>query len=535
MTIAKRLAILIAIAVLSLVVVGVSGLRNMSTINDNLHYAHENSIPSIRVIGNIGNNFLNLRVQMLSLILAPEEQRPAVAQRVEAAKAKLLASQAEYDKLISDDKDRQYHDTSKALLRDYFAVLDPAISAIVAGDPARAKSGMGAAAEISKKLTENIEAHEKYNEQLAEQEVGKATAAFSAGSTITTSVIALAIVLTAILGFTTYRHVSGSLHEMMQLFARIESSLDFTVRMPASGSDEIAKVSGAFNRLLERLQGSFSNIARHAGSVHSAADRVAAAAQQMSQASVHQSEAASSMAATVEEMTVSINHVAERAHDANQLSVSSGEQAQRGETIIGETAQGINSIAETVRDAASQISQLEQQSERINNVVAVIKEVADQTNLLALNAAIEAARAGEQGRGFAVVADEVRKLAERTSQSTHEISTTITAMQSSAQSAVQGIQMVVERVSTGVTMAGEANLAIQEIGSGSRTTVAMVGDISDAIREQGVASTNIAQQVEKIAQISEENSAASQSTAGTAAELALLAKEMQAIISEYRV
>ena len=322
---------------------------------------------------------------------------------------------------------------------------------------------------------------------------------------------------------------------MVTMFKRIEHDLDFTGRLEVRGSDEVAQASTAFNRLLDRLQASFREISSHTEAVNTAANRVANASHEMSIASGHQSEAASSMAATVEEMTVSINHVADRAGEANQLSTASGELAHKGEGIIGDTVAGINSIAETVRHASEQISRLEQQSERINNVVSVIKEVADQTNLLALNAAIEAARAGEQGRGFAVVADEVRKLAERTTQSTQEIASTILEMQAGAQAAVQGIHAVVERVDTGVSRAEQANQAIQEIGDGSRRTVDMVGDISDAIREQSVASTAIAQQVEKIAQMSEENSAAAQSTSDTAGELAHLAQEMQQVVAQYRV
>jgi methyl-accepting chemotaxis protein len=195
----------------------------------------------------------------------------------------------------------------------------------------------------------------------------------------------------------------------------------------------------------------------------------------------------------------------------------------------------IQAIADTVNAAADLIRGLEQHSQEISNVVSVIKEVADQTNLLALNAAIEAARAGEQGRGFAVVADEVRKLAERTSSSTQEIANTIVTMRNSAGDAVASIETVVEKVNQGVITAQEANNAIRQIGESSRAAVAMVEEITSAIREQGSATNNIAIQVEKIAQMSEESSAAAGHSADAAKDLDRLATGMQQIVSTYKL
>jgi len=256
---------------------------------------------------------------------------------------------------------------------------------------------------------------------------------------------------------------------------------------------------------------------------------------QVATASHHQSESASDMAATVEEMTVSINHVGDRAQEANRLSSESGQLAISGEKVISQTVSDIQDIAATVHEAAELIHGLERHSQEISNVVAVIREVADQTNLLALNAAIEAARAGEQGRGFAVVADEVRKLAERTAVSTQEISRTINTIRTGASNAVTSMQGVVSKVTKGVESAQEANEAIRQIGEGSRNAVGMVEEITSAIREQATATNNIAMQVERIAQMSEESSAAAGNSAETAQDLDRLATDMQRIVSTYRL
>lgn len=535
MTIAKRLVLLISISLIGLIVVGFVGMHQMSSINGNLMYAHENSIPSIQKIADIEASFLRLRIHILSFILSTEEQRAAQEKMIATRKSELTQHLRDYEKLVSDEQDRKYLETTKTLLNEYYPLFESALSATKAGQPDKAKQGMGQAAEISKQLTQNIEAHAAYNEKLAEEEVQKAADAFNNGKHTTITIVILVAGIISALGFFTFKHVKGSLESMVGIFTRIESSLDFTGRLPVAGNDEVSQASQAFNKLLERLQGSLRDIMRSTEAVNLAASEVATVANQMSVSSNQQSEAASSMAATIEEMTVSINHVADRAHEANELSMSSGKQAANGEEIIGQTVAGINSIDETVRLAADQIALLEQQSERINNVVTVIKEVADQTNLLALNAAIEAARAGEQGRGFAVVADEVRKLAERTTQSTQEIGKTIAEMQTGSQMAVTSMRQVVERVQDGVTSSEEASQSIQAIRTSSQSAVDMVADISDAIREQSVASTNIAQQVERIAQMSEENSSASRATSTSAKELAQLASNMRQVVSLYKV
>ena len=208
--------------------------------------------------------------------------------------------------------------------------------------------------------------------------------------------------------------------------------------------------------------------------------------------------------------------------------------AQGGE-VIHRTVDEMNQIAGTVRQASAAIDDLGQKSDQITSVVQVIKEVADQTNLLALNAAIEAARAGEQGRGFAVVADEVRKLAERTTKATEEIAAMVNSMQESARSAVSTMDDAVGRVGSGAALAQQAGEAINQIKSGADQVVNVVNDISAALAEQSVASNDIAGHVERVAQMTEENSAAAGETANSAGHLQHLAVEMRGAVSRFKI
>jgi methyl-accepting chemotaxis protein len=192
-------------------------------------------------------------------------------------------------------------------------------------------------------------------------------------------------------------------------------------------------------------------------------------------------------------------------------------------------------IADTVRQTSVSIGNLGEQTTKISSIVKVIKEIADQTNLLALNAAIEAARAGEQGRGFAVVADEVRKLAERTTQSTQEVTKMIDTIQQASHAAVAGMDATVVQVDGGVALAQQAGNAINQIKTESSQVIRTVSEISTALEEQSRASQDIAVHIEKVAQMTEQNSASADQTAGAAGQLAKLADNMQATVNRFKI
>jgi methyl-accepting chemotaxis protein len=445
-------------------------------------------------------------------------------------------SLAKYAKdMVTDETDKKFLEADYEALKAFNDIKNQALTLSRNIQKTDAQTLMLQTSAISQKATQALRDHAKYNTDLAAaaEKASQSTFKTIMGTLITLIVIAAAGV--SIVGFFIYRNVITSLSSLRTTLTEIESNLDFTKRAPVYSNDEVGSTVEAVNRLTARLQDSLRQIADQSNQVTDAATRLTETAHAVTDSASSQSAAAADMAATVEEMTVSINHVADQAGEANQLSSESGTLAIDGEQTIVKTVEDINEIATTVRSASEFVSNLDRDSQRVNEVVGVIKEVADQTNLLALNAAIEAARAGEQGRGFAVVADEVRKLAERTAQSTQVIAETIAAMQINARNTVSGMKAVDERVSIGVERANAANHAIAQIRSSSGRAVDRVAEISDAIREQGIASTSIAQQVERIAQMSEENHAAAENTSATAVELDNLARAMKDIVSQYRI
>ncbi|AYH44887.1 methyl-accepting chemotaxis protein [Azoarcus sp. DN11] len=348
------------------------------------------------------------------------------------------------------------------------------------------------------------------------------------------AVLVIVAVAIAYLSIGVYLSIMGSVKRLAEGSHRLAAG-DLTTAIRLQARDELRVIADGFNDMAATMCRLITSIQSNSGQVAETARGMVASARQIDTASQRQSEAASSMAAAVEEMTVGIDHIAGNASNANELARRSGRLSGEGGEIVESVVADIGEIARAVSGSADTIAELDRSSERISAIVNVIKEIADQTNLLALNAAIEAARAGEQGRGFAVVADEVRKLAERTTQSTREIAQMVGAIQRDARGAVDSMQGGVTQVNTGVVRAQEAGAAMASIRDEAGRVVETVAEISDALREQSVASTEIARNVETIARMAEENSAIAVESHQTADRLEGLAERLLADVGRFKV
>ena len=310
---------------------------------------------------------------------------------------------------------------------------------------------------------------------------------------------------------------------------------DLTKRLDVGDRDEIGEVAHWFNTFVARLQNIVSRVVESANGLAQAERVMSEGVEQSARRADEQSEIIASMAAAMEEMTVGISHVSDQSAEVHGVSERSATLARGGSTAVNELVDEMRRIADSVNRSSETIEALGKESDKINSVVNVIKDIADQTNLLALNAAIEAARAGEQGRGFAVVADEVRKLAERTTKSTAEISSIIGVVHSSIHEAVSRMHSGVSAVANGRARAEEAGGTIEQLNESSGKVIASVSDISLAISEQSSASTEIARRVESIAQLAEESNVAMSRTAESARTVKALVGTMQSAVSGFKV
>ena len=327
------------------------------------------------------------------------------------------------------------------------------------------------------------------------------------------------------------RQLGGEPAAAIDLMSRAAAG-DLTVQVNSSAKgsilDSAGQMLGSIRTMVSEINDSSARLSKGAESISTASREVATAAES-------QNDATQSMAAAIEEMTVSVRHISDSAHDTERESSQSVELADDGFERIQTASREINEIATTVSDASTRIHKLEERANQISSIAGVIKDIAGQTNLLALNAAIEAARAGEQGRGFAVVADEVRKLAERTSQATVQITGMIEGVHGETRKAVENMQGTLDAVRGGATHSTEAAEKITAIRQNINDVVAKIEEIALSTREQFSATTAMAQSAEKITTQTQHSDAALQRAAEQVRHLNGLATSLRGLFSNFRM
>lgn len=329
------------------------------------------------------------------------------------------------------------------------------------------------------------------------------------------------------------RSILRRTNDIRSALASIERG-DLTNEVTSSHADELGQIASSVEQTRKNLASLLRAIQQSSDEVRSAASKMDEVSGTLNVELKRQETESAQVAAAVEEMSASIQEVSQGGVSAAKAASDSRDAAQKGSGVVGQTVEEIQGIAQGVRQSADAVSTLGKTSEQIGEIIKVINDIADQTNLLALNAAIEAARAGEHGRGFAVVADEVRKLAERTTKATEEVAGSIREIQSQTTQAVSLMNSGSERVAKGVELAGQAGSALEVINQGSSSVAGMVQSIAAATEEQSAAAVQVSESLQKIQQITRNSLGSAGRVVETSQQLSTQSDALSRQVKEFR-
>jgi methyl-accepting chemotaxis protein len=360
-------------------------------------------------------------------------------------------------------------------------------------------------------------------------------AGVSRGKVLIFSLCSVGIVVGFLVATLISRSLTGGIAGMVGMIQEMAGNNLGVPDLVTTSEDEVGKAGNLLNEMKNNLRELIHSIAGTAEHVASASEEISSSASLQAQSADTQKDQTSQVATAMQEMSSTVLQVSENSGKAADASRKAAETARQGGAIVNDTLTKMRAIAESVSSTAKKVEELGKSSDQIGRIIGVIDDIADQTNLLALNAAIEAARAGEQGRGFAVVADEVRKLAERTTTATKEIAQMISTVQEETKSAVAAMEEGTKQVEEGVQTTAQAGDSLKEIIHTSEQVGEMITHIATAATEQSSATEEINNNMEQIAKLVRESSEGAQQSAKACQDLSGLALDLQKMVSNFRL
>lgn len=344
------------------------------------------------------------------------------------------------------------------------------------------------------------------------------------------------LALSILLAWLVSRTVTGPIRALVDTIRDIaQGEGDLTRRLPILGKNEIGELSEWFNTFIGKLHGIICQVSGSSLQLASSSLQLQMATKQMTESIAQLSSQSTSLATAGEEMSATSGDIANNCHHAAGNAGGATQKATQGAAVVGQSIAVMTSIAERVQNAASTVDALGVRSEQIGAIIGTIEDIADQTNLLALNAAIEAARAGEQGRGFAVVADEVRALAERTTRATKEIGEMIKAIQKETKDAVTSMEQSVTQVEQGTSHASESGRSLQEILEIINDVTEQISQIATAAEEQTATTREISSNVMNLNDLAKQNDRALSETAVAANDVSRQAEELKELVGQFKL
>ena len=548
LSIKTKLLIILLVACVSVVVAGVPGLMGMKSSNDSVEKLYKEMMTNTSQIGQIMTLMRDNRIQLLAA-LQHDPINPEIVKmhdhslnfhsdQVVKNNEEITAIWKEYiSGALSADEKKLADEFADELMHFIKDGLLPTREALLAGNYKEATQItltkinplFKVANDIAQKMYINEKGHAKKAFEDADSHYHKTLIFVSAA-------IVISILTSLILGIVVIRSIAGPLAVLLERITDIaQGEGDLTKRLDASGSDEIAKVCRMFNQFLEKLHSIINKISSTSSLVAAAANQLNSSAEHIATGAEEVAAQASTVATAGEEMSATSGDIAQNCQMAAEGAQRASQTASNGAEVVERTVVVMGQIAFKVQESAKTVESLGARSDQIGAIIGTIEDIADQTNLLALNAAIEAARAGEQGRGFAVVADEVRALAERTPRATREIGEMIKAIQKETKGAVAVMEQGVQQVENGTVEAAKSGQALQDILQQINDVAMQVNQIATAAEEQTATTGEISSNMMQITEVVQQTSQGAHESATAAAQLNGNAEELQRLVRQFKL
>ena len=521
-----------AVLVTLLMLVGGGSLMQMHQMHDSSQAVDGNWLPSIVAISHMDEATLQLRASTLRALVTFDEAAKA---RLVTDEATLQKARDTYSKLISSDEEQKLFDRYVEHLRGYLEVRRAVIEHLAAGEREEAESIVTTRLnELGSALSTDLKALIEINEEGARQASTASNSAFQHANLLVWLILAGAVGLAVILALLLSRSIVRPLNQAVEVASQVSQG-DLSRDIPVEGHDEATSLMSALRGMQQNLRQTISLIADSSTQLASASEQLHAVTEDSSRDLLRQNQEIEQAATACNQMSAAVDGVAHNAATTMDASRQADTATRHGREQVGETVRSINALATDVTGSAERVEKLARQMQDVGKVLDVIRSIAEQTNLLALNAAIEAARAGEQGRGFAVVADEVRLLAQRTQQSTQEIEQMVNQLQQEASATVATMQSSSRLAQTTVDLAQAADGSLGDIAR----TIASINEqnvqVASAAEQQAAVAREVDRSLVNIRDLSTQTSAGASQTRASSQDLSRLAVELKSAVASFRL
>ncbi|KTC16033.1 methyl-accepting chemotaxis protein [Pseudomonas viridiflava] len=537
LNLAPRSALCFGLFCLMIVALGLLSLRQAAILNEAEKFIETNVLPSVKLLGMLDREFVGIRGNNARLRnpLEPQDRRTKALSDIQQSRVLIADYSNSLGKLIVTPQGRQAFDALNKANADYQVTQDRYLAFVAAGnlEAAVATSNnemKGSADQVESSLKALI----GINNNKAERAGDSAEDAYNQTLWLVGIFIAIGVATTLILAWLYTRSLTGPIGESLKIAERIAAN-DLSKNITVEGSDEAAKLIAALATMQTNLRSALTLIGDSSTQLAATSEEMHAVTEDASRTILRQSNEIEMAATAVNEMSAAVEEVASNAASASQVTSQSSTAAMAGRAQVDETVSAINLMVSKVQVTSTEVQGLAVMATDISKVLDVIRAIAEQTNLLALNAAIEAARAGEAGRGFAVVADEVRALAHRTQQSTREIEQMVSSIQSGTGNAVTAMEQTSFQAQKTLDMANGAGKALLDITD----SISQINErnlmIATAAEQQAQVAREVDRSLVSIRDLSSQTSEGSSQTAIATAELTKLAADLSRLTKQFRV